>query len=156
MVTYLASIAVTVPRSSLSPLKQTRVPTFSCLDCSGVIYLDLPARTSLFSCVTMIVSGASQSHKASLIAIIAKQLRDKISRSPRLRCLSATVFAINHRCPVESVKNKLANHLVAAAATLFAAAYLPPCHCPETPSTTLIRPDPFSFAAVVCGIWTSS
>jgi hypothetical protein len=38
MVTYLIFIAVTVPQSDLSPLKQTRAPTFSCLDCVGVIY----------------------------------------------------------------------------------------------------------------------
>src|SRR5947209_20252471 len=32
-----------------------------------------------------------------------------------------------------------------------------PCHCPETPSTTLIRPaGPVSFTAVVCGTCTSS
>jgi hypothetical protein len=37
MVTYLASIDVTLPLSAGSSLKQTRVPTFSCLDCSGVI-----------------------------------------------------------------------------------------------------------------------
>jgi hypothetical protein len=35
-------------------------------------------------------------------------------------------------------------------------AYLLPCHRPETPSTTLIRPDPFSLVAVVCGTCTSS
>jgi hypothetical protein len=37
MMTYLASIEVTLPLSSGSPLKQTRVPTFNSLDCSGVI-----------------------------------------------------------------------------------------------------------------------
>jgi hypothetical protein len=37
MVTYCASTAVTLPLSAGSPLKMTRSPTCSCLDCSGVI-----------------------------------------------------------------------------------------------------------------------
>jgi hypothetical protein len=34
--------------------------------------------------------------------------------------------------------------------------YLAPCHCPETPSTTLTRPGPFSLTATLCGTCTSS
>jgi hypothetical protein len=68
MVTYLASFAVTVPRSVFSPSKQTRVPTFSCLEssvviCSFVLPVSQAWSTSLLSSLAFSQTNVRRPHK---------------------------------------------------------------------------------------------